>query len=917
MTGARREGGTSYGERQLLRRLGRELRPYRLWIAGLYALSMLAVPLALLAPVPLKIVVDSVLGTQPVPPVLEPVLPAGSDTALLLAASLLFVTVALLTQLQSLGTAVVRALTGERLLLDFRTRLFRHLQRLSVSYHDLRGTSDSTYRIQYDALAVQQIAVDSIPSFLTATFTLVSMLYVTAVIDWQLALVAVAVSPVLLAVSWRYRARLRTQSRRVKRLESGAMSMAQETLAATRVVQAFGQEEHEEQRFTRRFHEGMWARVHYAVVSGRYALLVGLTTAVGSAVVLFVGALHVQAGVITVGELVLVMSYLAQLYSPLRTMSKKAGSLQGHLASAERAFAVLDEQPDVRERPGARALVRARGDLVLDGVSFGYDAQRPVLENVSLHVRPGMRVGVSGATGAGKTTLVSLLNRFYDPTEGRILLDDVDLRDYRLVDLRRQFAVVLQEPLLFSTSIGENIAYARPEASFEEITAAAAAAGAHDFIAALPDGFDTLVGERGVRLSGGERQRISLARAFLKDAPVLVLDEPTSAVDVRTEKAIMEAMYRLMEGRTTFLIAHRLGTLEGCDQRIELAGGRVARMTDGVSSGRARVAKSGDVSEPATPDLFADVADAWRGLGTRSPLPKRVEVLKRHHDEPEVCCLHGCGPGGRDVIAKRLSAAAVEPVVYEHVLPAVPGCGPAFYGVAPAHDEDQCWLFMEDVDGDVYTPATFEHRGLAARWLGALHSATSEMRLDLVLPDRGPAHYRSRLGSVIEAMSEAQGNPRIDPEGRSRLSAAVERCLLLEHQWDIADAPLEGLRPGLVHGDLVPKNARIRRLSGEPQFVAFDWETAGWGVPVPDLEEFAVENRWEEIPWILGQLPGGRSAGEHARLAFTVGRIFRLVASIDWECSGLCTAWPYRGVRRIGDYRRHLGESMRVLGMEV
>jgi ATP-binding cassette subfamily B protein len=324
--------------------------------------------------------------------------------------------------------------------------------------------------------------------------------------------------------------------------------------------------------------------VQYVVVSSRYALLVGLTTSVGGAIVLFVGARHVQAGLITTGELVLVMSYLLQLYAPLKTMSKNAGSLQGYLASAERAFAVLDQQPEVRERPGARSLPRARGDLVFEGVSFGYGTRKPVLEEVSLHVRPGMRLAVTGATGAGKTTLVSLLNRFYDPTEGRILLDGVDLRDYRLSDLRNQFAVVLQEPLLFSTSIGENIAYARPEASLEEVAAAAAAAGADAFIEALPDGYDTLVGERGVRLSGGERQRISLARAFLRDAPILILDEPTSSVDAQTERVIMNAMYQLMKGRTTLMIAHRVATLGRCDHRIELSAGRVVGMTTGIRS---------------------------------------------------------------------------------------------------------------------------------------------------------------------------------------------------------------------------------------------------------------------------------------------------------------------------------------------
>jgi ATP-binding cassette subfamily B protein len=572
------------GEARLSRRLARELRPYWWRLLGPLALSLLATPLALLSPVPLKIVIDSVLGSDPPPPVLANILPTRSDAALLIAAAVFFVAVALLTQLLDLATTILRTLVGERLLLDLRTRLFRHVQRLSVSYHDLRGTTDSTYRIQYDANSTQQIALDTIPSFITAVVTLGAMLYVTAKIDAQLAVVALAISPVLLLASWRYRRRLRTQSRQVKKLESGAMSVVQEALSAVRVVQAFGREEHEEQRFVRRFREGMWARIRYTLASSRYSLIVGLTTSVGTAAVLYIGAQSVQTGRITVGELVLVIAYLSQLYAPLKTMSKKAGSLQNYLASAERVFALLDEEPDVKERPGARPLPRARGEIVFDDVSFAYDGERPVLQDVSIHVKPGTRVGVAGATGAGKTTLVSLLNRFYDPSAGRILLDGVDLREYRLADLRNQFAIVLQEPLLFATSIAENIAYAHPEASREEIVAAARAAGAHDFIAALPNGYDTRVGERGTRLSGGERQRISLARAFLKDVPVLILDEPTSSVDVHTEATIMDAMYRLMEGRTTFMIAHRLSTLEGCDERIELASGRVAQMTEGVRS---------------------------------------------------------------------------------------------------------------------------------------------------------------------------------------------------------------------------------------------------------------------------------------------------------------------------------------------
>jgi ATP-binding cassette subfamily B protein len=353
------------------------------------------------------------------------------------------------------------------------------------------------------------------------------------------------------------------------------MSVVQEALGAARVVRAFGREDREEHRFAHHFREGMWARIRYEFASSKFALLVGMIIATGTAAVLYIGARQVQAGAITVGDLILVMSYMSQLYTPVKALSKGAGQLQKYLASAERAFSLLDEEPDVQERPNAKPLSRAAGDVRFERVSFSYDGDRLALRDVSLHVPAGTRLGIAGATGAGKTTLVNLLNRFYDPSEGRILLDGIDLRDYKLIDLRAQFAIVLQEPLLFSTSIAENIAYARDDASVEDIIAAARAANADDFIAGLPDGYDTEVGERGMRLSGGERQRISLARAFLKDAPILLLDEPTSSVDVQTEAVIIEAMERLMAGRTTVMIAHRLGTLDICDVRLAMADGRL------------------------------------------------------------------------------------------------------------------------------------------------------------------------------------------------------------------------------------------------------------------------------------------------------------------------------------------------------
>jgi len=452
------------------------------------------------------------------------------------------------------------------------------LQRLSLGYHDAKGTTDSVYRIQYDTASMQYLVIDGLGPFVTSAVTLLVMFYVTFRIDAQLAMVAMVISPVLFMLSMAYRPRFRKRSKEVKQLESSSMAVLQEVLSVVRVVKAFGREKHEEDRYVHKSQAGMWARIQLDLLGGWYGLLVGMTTALGTACVLWIGVNHVRARTLTLGSLLLVVSYLGQLYAPLKTIGRKATSLQTHWVGLERAFSVLDELPDVPERPNARRLVRASGSIAFQHASFAYEEDHLVLQDICFEVPRGARVGIAGRTGAGKTTLLSLLTRFYDPTSGLILLDGVDLRDYRLADLRSQFAVVLQEPVLFSTSIAENIAYARPGAAEEEIVQAAKMADAHDFILALPHGYQTVVGERGVRLSGGERQRISLARAFLKDAPILLLDEPTSSVDTKTEAAILKATERLMQDRTTFMVAHRLSTLESCDLRLELEHGRLVQM---------------------------------------------------------------------------------------------------------------------------------------------------------------------------------------------------------------------------------------------------------------------------------------------------------------------------------------------------
>jgi ATP-binding cassette subfamily B protein len=569
---------TPNSDLKLYRRIGREIRPYRGHLLGLALLGLLASPIALLTPVPLKIAVDNVLGGQPLPDALAAVLPdalTGSPTALLLTAVTLLVLIALLGQLRELSFGFLKTWVGERLVLDFRARLFDRAQRLSLRHHDATGTADAVYRIRYDAEALNYLTVDGAIPFLSAAATVAGMLYVSLRIDLQLALVGLSVVPMLLILTGAARRRLRSLARQQKRLDSGVLAVIQETLGALRVVKAFGAERRQTRQFVRQAGESMQARLRLALVEGTAGVLVGLTTALGMALVVYIGVSHVRGGVLSLGELLLIAGYLGQLYSPLRTLSRKVSSVQSHLASAERAFALLDQPHDVPERADARPLERARGAIAFRQVSFEYDPMQPVLHDVSLAIEPGTRVTITGATGAGKTTLVNLLTRFYDPTGGEILLDGVDLRAYRVADLRDQFAIVLQQPVLFSTTIAENVAYGRPGATAGEIEAAARAANAHEFIAALPQGYETQVGERGMRLSGGERQRVALARAFLKDAPILILDEPTSSVDLGTEAAILEALERVMRGRTVFLITHRPHALLGWDVRLHFQHGRL------------------------------------------------------------------------------------------------------------------------------------------------------------------------------------------------------------------------------------------------------------------------------------------------------------------------------------------------------
>jgi ATP-binding cassette, subfamily B, bacterial len=541
--------------------------------------------MTLIFPLPIKLLVDSVLGSQPLPGYLTVF--TGAQVSKTLALSLaigILMSVAVLTYLQNLVNVWYSNKVGNRMTLDVRTRLFRQMQRLSVAYHDTMGAADSAYRTLNDAPMLRSFGIDSLIPLATSILTLSAMILVMVFLDWQLALIALLVSPLMFLLTFLFRPRIRAGWRKFRASESAAMAVAQESLGASRLVKSYGQEERKNKELVSHYDASLAASLKVQVDSAIYSLLVGILTAAGLAAVLYLGIGHVQAGILTLGSLLVVNYYVTQLYGPLRNVGQSILDIQMSLTGVERYRAVLDEKPDVPESSNARPLDRAAGKIGFRKVSFEYTKDHPVLHDISFELPSGNCLGVVGPTGSGKTTLSNLLLRLFDPTKGMITLDDVDLKEYKLADLRNQYAVVHQETILFSTSVAENIRFAQPNATMEEVIVAATAAKAHDFITTLPNGYETLVGERGMKLSGGERQRISLARAFLKNAPILILDEPTSSLDVHTEATILDTIQDLMSGRTTLMITHRPSTLRDVDMILVLEDGRVNQMTTEVES---------------------------------------------------------------------------------------------------------------------------------------------------------------------------------------------------------------------------------------------------------------------------------------------------------------------------------------------
>ena len=528
--------------------------------------------LELLKPWPLKLVIDHVLQDVPVPWRFAAAWPREERLAAASAALVsIYVVLGLLAVVNNYFTISI----GQSMVSDLRRDLYAHLQRLSLAFHSRREVGDLLYRVTADTYAIQTLSMNGLFPILSALVLLVGMFIVMVRLDWVLTLFALSVCPALFLTIGVLGSRIEHAATRAREGESRVYSLVQRGMAAIRVIQAFTKEEEEHRQFMVASEHSLAAGLHLYTLQTVYGSVINVVTAVGTMLVLWVGARHVLGGTLTVGEMVVFTAYLASLYGPINTILQTYGLIQSAKVGVRRVFEILDVEQDLVDGSRSFAGGRARGDVEWRAVSFAYNPGQPVLKRIDLCVEAGTRVAIVGPTGAGKSTLVSLVPRLYDVQAGALLIDGIDVREYRIRELRQQVAMVLQPPLVFPITIRENIAYGRPGATFAEITTAARLACAHDFIERLPQGYDTVVGEQGGTLSEGERQRLTIARALLRDAPILILDEPTASVDAETEALIMAGLQRLVTGRTTFIIAHRLSTVRQADLVIVIRDGQI------------------------------------------------------------------------------------------------------------------------------------------------------------------------------------------------------------------------------------------------------------------------------------------------------------------------------------------------------
>ena len=555
------------------------LRPHRraLWL-GLLAIAGESVA-DVATPWPLKIVLDNVIAHKPSHGWLDSFIGEAAGTQphqVLLFACIAVIAIALLNAACTYWEKYTTTSVGQWVTHDLRRRMYAQVQRLSMSYHDQSKTGDLISRVTTDIDAIQTFIVSGMLSILVDIATIFGMIGVLFYLSWQLTLIALAVVPVLFAIVYSYTRRVKRASREVRKHEGKMVSVVQEVLTSMRVVKAFSREDYELHRLEGESLETVEASLRARTLKAKLVPLVNIVTAVGTCAVLYVGGRLALDSDMSGGNIYIFIAYIASMYKPMQDISKIMDSYSKADIGYERIQEIVGNEDELRDRPGAKAMPPIQGCVDLENVSFCYESDREILHGVDLHVDPGTLVALVGPTGSGKTTIANLIARFYDPTSGVVRIDGIDIADVKQHSLRTQISFVLQDTVLFSGTVWENIAYGRPEATREEIVRAAEIANASEFIDKLPDGYDTVVGERGVLLSGGQRQRIAIARAVIRESPLLILDEPTSALDAESEHLVFEALDRLMEGKTAIVIAHRLSTVRKAARIYVIDQGRVA-----------------------------------------------------------------------------------------------------------------------------------------------------------------------------------------------------------------------------------------------------------------------------------------------------------------------------------------------------
>jgi ATP-binding cassette, subfamily B, bacterial len=567
------------GGKAALFRVLRYLRPHSGRLLGGVALTLLGIGLELLRPLPLMFILDSVLGDKPLPRILEPLFGNLEPEALLALAALAIVVVAVGLGAATVGANYLTIDVGQRMVNDLRTELYGHLQKLSLGFHNKQQTGDLLYRVMADTFSIQGMVMNGILPLVSAAIMLVGMFAVMAQYDLSLALVAISIAPLLYLAISGLSSRIHGQAAASKEAESELYSRAETVISAVKLIQAYEREDLAVAEFRRGSERSLALSLKLYSTETVFVLVIDSLLALGTATLVWVGASQVLAHALSIGALTVFIAYLRDMYQPVQNMTQNLKELSSTSAGLERVFSVLDVRADIRDAPDAVPLPPARGEIRLENVTFSYDEGRPVLRNVDLRIAAGERIALVGKTGAGKSTLASLILRFFDPQEGRVLIDGHDLRTVTLASLRRQVTLMLQEPILFRSTVLDNIACGSPGAvSLAQVKEAAQRADAESFILEMPEGYQTVLAQHGQSISGGQRQRLGLARALLRQTPILVLDEPTSSLDVATEAVVWRNVNEMLQRRTAIVIAHRLSTARLADRIAVMDQGGIAEI---------------------------------------------------------------------------------------------------------------------------------------------------------------------------------------------------------------------------------------------------------------------------------------------------------------------------------------------------